>query len=322
VAAVDRASRAFLAAGLTCVADAQVTSRELGAYREARERGLLGVRTVCMPLSHQLAELEAVGLVGPFGDDHLTIGHLKVYADGSLTGGTAAFTADLGVRRQSGSLFHRPEAFVDLIVRAWADGWRIGVHAQGNRAIALTLDGFEHAARQSPRADARPRVEHAGYPTASGVARMSRLSAIAVNQPSYLHDMGDDLAESLGDLVHDLQPWRDELDAGVRVVISSDSDVASYRPLTTIGNAMLRRARSGRVLGARHRLSLEEALFAHSVDAAFAVGMEHRVGSLEPGKAADLVRLAEDLRTVPPEDLAEATVVGVVVDGDVVLQRG
>ena len=54
VAAVDRASRAYLAAGLTCVADAQVTVRELAAYREARARGVLGVRTVCMPLSHQL----------------------------------------------------------------------------------------------------------------------------------------------------------------------------------------------------------------------------------------------------------------------------
>ena len=74
---------------------------------------------------------------------------------------------------------------------------------------------------------------------------MRAVGAIAVNQPSYLHDYGDEYAESLGDAVHDLQPWRDELDAGVRVVISSDSDVSSYRPLTTIANAMLRRTRDG-----------------------------------------------------------------------------
>ena len=92
VAAVDRASRAYLAAGLTCVADAQVTARELAAYREARTRGVLGVRTVCMPLSHQLDAYRSIGLVGPFGDGELSIGHMKIYADGSLTGGTAAFS--------------------------------------------------------------------------------------------------------------------------------------------------------------------------------------------------------------------------------------
>src|SRR4051812_18973412 len=66
VAAVDRASRAFRAAGITCVADAQVTARELRGYRAARARGALGVRTVCMPLSHQLDDFEKLGLVGPF----------------------------------------------------------------------------------------------------------------------------------------------------------------------------------------------------------------------------------------------------------------
>ncbi len=99
VGSVDRASRAFRAAGLTCVSDAQVTSRELRGYREARRRGVLGVRTVCMPLSHQLNEFSELGLAGPFGDDHLSIGHLKIYADGSLTGGTAAFSAGCGCER-------------------------------------------------------------------------------------------------------------------------------------------------------------------------------------------------------------------------------
>ena len=164
VAAVDRASRAFRAAGLTCVADAQVTSRELRGYREARSRGVLGVRTVCMPLSHQLDEFAALGLVGPFGDDHLSIGHLKIYADGSLTGGTAAFSAGSGVTGQAASYFHEPEQLVALIEQAWAQGWRIGVHAQGDEAIDHVLTGFERAMAASPRRDARPRIEHAGAP--------------------------------------------------------------------------------------------------------------------------------------------------------------
>ena len=288
VAAVNRASTAFLAAGLTCVADAQVTSRELTAYREARVRGLLGVRTVCMPLSHQLDDLRRVGLAGPFGDEWLSIGHLKVYADGTLTGGTAAFSEQRRGVVTRGVVLPRAEQLASLIESAWTAGWRIGVHAQGDHAIAATLDGFERTATRHPRSDTRPRIEHAGYPTAAGIARMANLEVTAVNQPSYLFDFGDEYLEMLGDAAHDLQPWRDELNAGVRVVISSDSDVSSYRPLTTIANAMRRRTLEGKDLGSRHRLSLDEALLAHTIDAAYAVNLEHRIGSFEPGKAADL----------------------------------
>jgi predicted amidohydrolase YtcJ len=268
-----------------------------------------------MPLSHQLDEYAELGLAGPFGDDHLSVGHLKIYADGSLTGGTASFTPEAGVHGQVPSYFHQPDDLVALIERAWGLGWRIGVHAQGDEAIAHVLTGFERAAASSPRDDPRPRIEHAGVPTAAGVKRMAALGVIAVNQPSYLHDFGDQYAESLGDLAHELQPWRDEVETGVRVVISSDSDVSSYRPLTTIANAMRRRTLGGEVLGERHRLTLDEALLAHTVDAAFAIGMEHRIGSLVQGKAADLTWLDADLRALPSEEIPGVGVVATYVDG-------
>jgi predicted amidohydrolase YtcJ len=268
-----------------------------------------------MPLSHQLDDFDAVGLVGPFGDDRLSIGHLKVYADGSLTGGTAAFSENLGVSGQSASWFHEPAELASLIECAWAAGWRVGVHAQGDAAISAVLDGFEAAAQFAPRADPRPRIEHAGLPLGSGVERMGAMGVIAVQQPSYLHDFGDEYHESLGELAHELQPFRAELDAGIRVVLSSDSDVASYRPLTTIAHAMLRRTLGATVLGEHHRMTLDEALFAHTIDAAFAVGLEQRIGSLEPGKAADLTLLASDLRAVPAEEVANVEVLGTWVDG-------
>jgi predicted amidohydrolase YtcJ len=316
VDAAERAGRAFLAEGLTTACDAQVTVRELAAYRAARDQGRLRTRTVCMPLSHQLDAFRELGLAGPFGDDLLSIGHLKIYADGTLTGGTAAFGADLAIGSQTGSWYHPPGELSDLIAAAWADGWRIGVHAQGDAAIGAVLDGFQRAAGERPLADARPRIEHAGFPRAEGVARMAALDVTAVTQPTYLHDFGDEYLASLGDLGHDLQPWRDLLDAGVRVVISSDSDVTTYRPLDAVANAMRRRTRSGAVLGDRHRLTLEEALFAHTTDAAHAVGMEGRVGTLAAGAHADLAVIGGDLRAMSGDDIAATTLRATFLSGE------
>ncbi|GIV01101.1 MAG: amidohydrolase [Actinomycetota bacterium] len=316
VEAVERAGRAYLAAGLTTVCDAQVTARELGAYREARRLGRLPVRTVCMPLSHQLETYAEIGLAGPFGDDHLWIGPLKLYADGSLIGGTAAFTEPYGERGEfPGSLYHEPERLHELIVRAHALGWRVGVHTQGDRAMEIVVSAFEAAQREHPREDPRFRIEHAGYPTPEQLRRMAALGVITVNQPRYLYDSGDEFLRRLGERAHRLQPLREELELGMHVVVSSDSDVASYRPLDTIAAAVARRTLAGRPIGADQALTVEETIRAHTIEAAYAIGAEDRLGSIEPGKLADLVLLDGDLFAASPEGIADIPVRMTILDG-------
>ena len=305
VSDVERAGRAFLAAGLTTVCDAQVTRRELLAYREARRQRRLPVRTVCMPLSHQLGELTALGLAGPFGDDHLSIGAMKFYADGSLIGGTASFTEPYGAQAEfDGSMYWPDDELQAMIVAAHNQGWQVGVHVQGDRAMASVLDALEAAVDQAPPRDHRHRLEHAGYPTPEQVGRIASLGAVTVNQPSYLHDSGDEFLERLGERAHRLQPLREELNAGVIVVLSSDSDVTSYRPLDTVQAAIDRRTRSGVAIGADQALTLEEALRAHTISAAYALRMDDRIGSIEPGKLADIVVVDADLNNTAIDEIA------------------
>ena len=292
---VERAARAFLQAGLTTVCDAQVTRRELVAYREARRRGVLGVRTVCMPLSNQLDELLAIGLAGPFGDDHLSLGAVKFYADGSLIGGTASFAQPYGENGElEGSMYWSPAELRDMVVRAHLGGWQIGVHVQGDRAMTAVLEAFEAAVGAAPR-EHRHRLEHAGYPTHGLIERIARLGAITVNQTNYLYDSGDEFLARLGERAHGLQPLRDELEAGITVVLSSDSDVTSYRPLDTIRSAIQRRTRDGAAIGSSQALTLEEALRAHTISAAHALWMDDRIGSIAVGKLADIVVVDGDL---------------------------
>jgi hypothetical protein len=220
---------------------------------------------------------------------------MKFYADGSLIGGTAAFNEPYGEHAEfRGSLYWQPGELSSLVREGHEAGWQIGIHAQGDRAIQMSLDAIGAALSAHPRDDARPRIEHAGYPTPDQIRQMRDLGVITVNQPSYLYDSGDEFIARLGDRAHRLQPLRAELDDGVRVVLSSDAFVASYRPLDTIVAAVERRTMAGTPIGGDQALTAAEAILAHTIEAARATGMEDLVGSIEPGKLADFVVLDGD----------------------------
>lgn len=324
VADVERGTRACLEAGVTSIVDAQVTRRELAGYGEARRRGVLGVRVTCMPISSQLDGFEAVGLAGRFGDDRLAIGPMKFYADGALTGGTAAFSTPYGREGEfTGSLYWSSEAdFRTAIVRAHVAGWQIGVHAQGDRAIDRVLDAYEAAFAAAPRADARHRIEHGGGPRPDQLERMARLGVIVVGQPRYFHDAGDDWLAAFDEArAHRLQPYRDMVGAGVEFVISTDAPVASYRPVDTIYSAVARRTAGGKIIGGAQALTVEEAVRAYTRDAARSYFAEDAVGSLEPGKLADVVVFAGDLLATPPERIPELRVAATIVGGEVAFER-
>ena len=325
-AAILRAQAAFFAAGLTSVCDAQVTSREMAAYQRAHAAGELKIRTVCMPLSHQLNEYLALGLSSGFGDELLQIGPMKFYADGSLSGGTAFFcdpyeqSADAHGGGHGHLLRPMTEISADL-VRASTAGWRVGVHAIGDAAISELLPALEAAASAHPSGDLRPRIEHAELPPHDLLERLSAVELIAVTQPSYLYEMGEQYIERIGGRAAQLMPWRSMLDAGIRVVISSDSDVASYRPLDTIAAAMTRTTVAGRPMGIEQKLTLDEALCAHTVDAAYAIGREVDLGMLKPGFFADLTIVKGDLPTAEASSIRDLAVAGTMVGGEWVYER-
>jgi predicted amidohydrolase YtcJ len=319
---IDRASRAYLAAGVTSIVDAQVTRRELDAYRAARERGLLGVRVTAMPISSQLDDYLAIGMAGPFGDDRLAIGPMKFYSDGALTGGTAAFSTPYGPHGEfTGSLYWPSEDdFRDAISRAHAAGWQIGVHAQGDRAIDRVLDAYEAALDAHPRDDHRHRIEHCGGPRPDQLERMARLGVWAVGQPRYFWDAGDAWLASLDAArVHRLQPYREMTEAGVRFTLSSDAPVASYRPLDTLASAVTRATVGGAVIGDQ-ALSVDEALRACTHDAAASYFADDRLGTLEVGKLADVIVLDGDPFTTAAARLGDIAVELTLLGGEIVYE--
>jgi len=303
--ALDVAQEHFVAKGVTTVCDAQVSQREMSVWLAARDAGRLRVRAGMLVLSSLLDEILTIGLNSTLGDDRLAFLGIKLYADGSLTAYNAAIESGYAFDpHHHGHEYHPPAELADLLCRAHVAGLQTGTHAQGDRAIRTVLDGLEAAQRRVARPDARHRVEHCGLPGADNIARMAALAAIAVVQPQHHHLYGEAVAAAVGPGGDSYNPLGSLTRAGVLVAFSSDAPVAPPDPLLAISTAVTRTTASGAVLGDRSEgLTVPQALAAHTIGAARAMRRDGSVGSIAPGKLADLIMVERNPLSCDPEEL-------------------
>lgn len=196
---LDHAQRAFLAAGVTSLVDAQVSQRELTAYTAALAEGRLQVRVGMRIISSYLPELLGLGLTGPFGGDLLDVTGVKIYADGTLGGCPAWFPCGYhGEAQTTGLLYHTPAELAEIIAAAHQAGLPTGTHAQSPGAIGLVVEAVEQVqARLGSRV--RHTVEHCGLPTPDLVRRMTRAGIQPVMQPAHHASFGDGVLAAVGE---------------------------------------------------------------------------------------------------------------------------
>ncbi|WP_157847850.1 amidohydrolase [Mycolicibacterium setense] len=311
------------ARGITTIVDAQVTSRELSAYLRAKQAGTLTMRAEMLVISSLIDSLEALGLCGRFGDDQLAIAGVKLYADGALTAGTARFSEPYCCSvNDFGYLYHPKGELAEMIARVTALGLQAATHAQGDAAIQLVLDAHDGLARPGALSGLRHRIEHFGGPTEAQVRQCRDLGLWPITQPQYLLRYGDELIGVLGDRAQRVTPLGEIRDAGAPVVLSSDAPVCPPHPLEAVAAAVQRRTLSGQRLGSEAlRLTVAQALRAHTFTAAASAHREEAIGSLEEGKLADFVVLASDPLTAEVDDVVDIEVEQTWVGGRRVFDR-
>ena len=334
VANLGAASDQYLREGITSCQEAGVggilgTSEplELAAYQQARRTGVLRVRVTLMPAvetlhtsDHHADDAEPfaldLGLHSGFGDEWLKFGPVKIFADGSLIGRTAAMFDDFEGEPGNRGYFQMEEAKLhDLIFRAHRSGWQVATHAIGDRAVSSVLDAYAEAQRLVPRDDPRHRIEHCGMCRADDVARIAALGVIPVPQARFISEIGDGMARAVGDRRPDCYRQRSFLDAGVVVPGSSDRPVVNGAPLLGVHDLVNQQTGDGHPFNPHEALTPEEALRAYTLSSAYATFDEADKGSLDVGKLADLVVLDRDPTTIDPATIAETEVLATMVGG-------
>lgn len=262
--------------------------------------------------------------------DMLRLAGFKGFMDGTLGSRTAymhepysdATPEMLYPRGQLTALADPHEKFRELVADADARGYQIAVHAIGDEGNHQLLNAYEYARRRNGEGGGYMRNEHTQHLLPSDIERFAKLRVVASMQPFHKADDGRYAEKAIGSArLAGSYAFRQLVDAGALVIFGSDWPVVTLNPFMGVDAAVNAKTLAGEVWLAEHSLNVAETLYAYTAAPPKAVGMEDKLGTITPGKYADLVILDQDPFTIDEDRLSEIKPVLTMVNGKVVYER-
>ncbi|WP_314187531.1 amidohydrolase [Paracoccus yeei] len=313
--------------GVTSLVNMDGNRYTLELLAEMRAEGRLALR-VKVPFHFKPhMELEALErasrMAADFDDDWISSGFVKLFMDGVIDSRTAFLLRDYpdqpGHRGQP--LFADFDRIATEIDRR---GLQIAVHAIGDGAVRVVIDGYQAACAANGPRDSRHRIEHIELIDPADVPRLGALGITASLQPPHAPGAMDfPLQPTLSRIGADRWPdaylCRSLASAGAAIAFSSDWPVADVSVLRGIAAALTRAPYDG---ARDERLSLAEVLHAYTAGGAWAAHRDHVTGTLRPGLAADLVLLGGDIEAVEPARIPDLGVALTICGGRIIHEAG
>lgn len=314
--------------GITSVQEAQVTDQHLRAFAELDQSGELTVRTVAAirfdPAKGMSQVPQFVEWRTKFQGKRLRTTAVKIFEDGVIESRTAALLKPYldGEREERGWLNLEPEVLKPVAAELDRLGFQIHIHAIGDRAIQTSFDALEFARDRNGRRDSRHHIAHIQLFDPPDIARFRRLGVVANFQPlwawadPYIVDM---TLPVLGpERSRYLYPIRSVANSGAVIACGSDWSVSSMNPLDAIQVAVTRRGLTeppGPAWMPEEVVDLPLMLAGYTINGAYVNFQEQETGSIEVGKAADLIVLDRNLFEIPAHEIHQAKVLLTLLEG-------
>jgi len=319
--------------GITTVHEASADESFLRAYAEVERAGSLTARAIVSLRvdpsrgTEQVSEL--VALRDGYGSELVRPVAAKVFLDGVIEGGTAALLEPYVDRPGWRGEINVPANMLPALVAALdSAGFKVHIHAIGDRAIRAALDAIEERRARDGGAGPRHILAHIQLFDPADVPRFAELGVVASFQPlwayedSYIRDLTE---PRLGPARSRwLYPIRSLVESGAVVAAGSDWSVTSMNPLLAMETAIRRvnpRLDEGEAWLPEERVTLDQIVRAYTVGGALAADMETETGTVSVGKLGDLVVLERDLYAIDPTEISDVRVDVTVLEGRVVYRR-
>ena len=264
------------------------------------------------------ADLERLNNYFERSTDKLFFGNnVKLFTDGGFFAELMQMRDPGFIDGHHGEWLMAPDSFRIYARTLWLAGKQIHVHCTGDMGLELALDTLQELQNEKPRFNHRFTIEHFGVSNPEQVQRLKDLGAIVSANVYYVYELGDAYwKKSIGfERASQMSRMGSLERTGIPFAFHSDFTMAPAAPLNSAWVAVNRISESGEVLCPEERVSIEAAMRAITINAAYIIGMEDEIGSIRAGKKADFTVLEQDPFEVLPEDLRNIPIWGTVFEG-------
>ncbi len=272
------------------------------------------VRSFVYPLKKQL---DRSAWPSGYGNDHFRIKGVKLYMDGSPYTGGAAFAepylnTEVTLKRMKlqpnhrGKVNYSEASLLQTLTKYHNAGYQIAIHAQGEIAIQMILNAFTKIMENYPRPDHRHRLEHNALITKNQIIQAQKLGLTLSFFMDHVYYYGEQLPQIVGpDRAARFMPLGSAFAVGHRASIHTDNPATPVDPFRVISTAVTRKTKDrGYILGPTERVTINDALKAVTINAAWQLFEDDQRGSITVGKAADFVLLSHNPLRIHPENIS------------------
>ncbi|MDB2644575.1 amidohydrolase [Luminiphilus sp.] len=323
-----QAAEEYLAAGVTTASAGGMPTTVATLLGFLSQLNQFPQRVALFPLFEEVGEqlLNSSATLDSFARARVSVPRVKIIADGSIQGYTGYLSAPYhepykGEADYRGYASVPREILFEQVAGLYERRIQVAIHCNGDASIEDGLDAIEYAMQQHPWPEARPLMIHAQMTREDQIARMAELGVTPSFFSAHTYYWGDrHAAIFMGpERAANMSPARWAQEAGVRFSSHLDTPVTPMLPLQAVWSQVERKSTSGTIIGPGQRIDRLSALRAVTIDAAWQVFMDDVIGSIEPGKDADLVVLSDNPLTAP--DLRSLKVDRTIIAGATVYRR-